>query len=61
MSLFMARELNNHSAEVAVKEVKTPGTKEVILVDKDGNETTTTEAFYNLQKDQFETAGLKKK
>jgi hypothetical protein len=37
---------------------KIKGTEEVILVDKDGNETSTTKAFYDMNKDAFASAGV---
>ena len=61
MSIFMAKESNQNSGEIAPKEVRIPGTKEIILVDKEGNETYTTHAFYEKQKDNFKNIGLSPK
>jgi hypothetical protein len=52
---------DKHEKKEEVTEKVAPkfkGSEEVILVDKDGNESVTTKAFYDMQKDAFALAGV---
>jgi hypothetical protein len=59
---IMAKE-NDKKEEVAAEKSapKFKGSEEVILVDENGNETSTTKAFYESNIEAFKTSGVKPK